>query len=133
MIYPGTLDLTALRHVPFIVQIEFRGYILNGASYDFAVKLRRGAPDPAIVSLNAVLPGAEGVSSVLINDAGTWVTVVTIQIDEDTLDAILPPETSGRKADTDLDLHYDLIITDEVVGRHRWLEGKFIIREGVAT
>jgi hypothetical protein len=134
MIDPGTLDLLVLRNAPRPIVIQFRGYDFTAATFALQVRSRRGATGDPLISLTNQTAGTQGLSVVVTEDAaGTDVSDLTIQIDEATIDALLPAASNGQKAGTDVVLAWDLIITGGGLGKVRWLEGKFIIREGVTV
>jgi hypothetical protein len=133
MIIPATLDLEVQRNAPYLLTLAFEGYDLSEASMDMQVRLRKGAADPALITLTRDTPGDQGLSVVVSEVEGVTVSTTTLQIDEATIDAILPAASNGLKAGSDVELAYDLIITGGGLGRVRWLEGKFWIREGVTV
>lgn len=130
---PGTLNITVLRNVPFLDTIRFVGLDFTGATFAMQVRLRRGAAGDPLLSLTGATAGSQGLSNVLTEEDGIDVSTVTIQIDEATVDALLPATTNGLPAGSDVVLYYDLVIDGGGVGKQRWVEGTFTIHEGVTV
>jgi len=130
---PGTLDITVYRNTPFVDDIRFVGLNFTGGTFALQVRLLPGAAGSALISLTNQTAGTQGLSVVVTTESGVSVSTLKIQIDESTIDTLLPASTNGQKAGTDVVLFYDLIITGGGVAKTRWLEGRFIIAEGVTV
>jgi len=131
MIHPGTRDLVAQRFTPFIHAIDFIGYDFTGATFKMEVRQYRDQAGAALISLIGASAGSEGISvSVATDDDGIPTSTVTIQIDEATLEAVLPYPDSGVKAGSDVALVWDIHITPSGGTKTRWLQGAFILAAG---
>ncbi len=130
---PGTLNLTAYRNVPFLEAIRFVGLDFTGGTFALQVRLLPGTAGSALIGLTNQTAGTQGLSVAVTVESSVNVSTLTIQIDESTIDSLLPASTNGQKAGTDVLLHYDLIITGGGLGKTRWLEGTFTIAEGVTV
>jgi len=130
---PGTLNLTAQRNVPFLEAIRFVGLDFTGGTFALQVRLLPGTAGSALIGLTNQTAGTQGLSVAVTVESSINVSTLTIQIDEATIDALLPASTNGQKAGTDVVLYYDLVITGGGIGKTRWLEGSFTIAEGVTV
>lgn len=130
---PGTLPITVYRNVPFVEPIRFVGYNFTGGTFALQVRTLPGTAGSALIGLTNQTAGTQGLSVAVTTESGISVSTLTIQIDEATIDALLPASTNGQKAGTDVLLHYDLVINGGGVGKVRWLEGTFTIAEGVTV
>lgn len=130
---PGTLTLTVYRNVPFLDSIRFVGLDFTGGTFAMQVRLLPGTAGDPLLSLTNATAGLQGLSVAVTEESGLDVSTLTIQIDEATIDALLPASSNGQKAGTDVALFYDLIITGAGLPKTRWLEGSFIIAEGVTV
>lgn len=131
---PGSLPLTVQRNAPYLPStIDFVGYDFTGGTFALQVRAYRGAAGSALLSLTNQTAGTQGLSVTTSEDEGVTTSHLQIQIDEATIDALLPAVSNGQKAGTDVALYYDLIITGGGVGKTRWLEGSFTIHEGVTV
>jgi len=130
---PGTLNLTAYRNVPFLEAIRFVGFDFTGGTFALQVRLLPGTAGSALIGLTNATAGTQGLSVAVTEESSVDVSTLTIQIDEATIDALLPASTNGQKAGTDVVLYYDLIITATGLAKSRWLEGTFTIAEGVTV
>jgi hypothetical protein len=129
---PGTLNLTVQRNAPYLPDtFDFQGYDFTGATFAMHVRTLRGLTGTALITLAGATAGTQGLSVTTSVAGGVTTSHVQIQIDEATIDAVLPASSNGQKAGTDVVLYYDLIITGGGVGKVRWLEGTFTIHEGV--
>lgn len=128
---PGVRDLTAYRWTPFLNVTEVRGENLTGATFKLQVRLYRDAPGDALINLHNASAGSEGISVSFATVDGLPVSTITVQIDETTIEALLPFPTGGQAPDGVLELRYDLHITPSGGTKARWLEGKFTIAPGV--
>ena len=130
---PGVLNIIAYRNTPFIETIRFAAIDFTGATFALQVRTLPGASGSALISLTNQTAGTQGLSVTTAVETGVTISTLTIQIDEATIDALLPASTNGQKAGTDVNLYYDLIITGGGVAKSRWLEGTFTIAEGVTV
>jgi hypothetical protein len=130
---PGTLNITVYRNVPFLEAIRFVGLDFAGGTFALQVRLLPGTAGDPLISLTNQTAGTQGLSVAVTEEDGLDVSTLTIQIDEATIDALLPASTNGQKAGTDVNLFYDLIITATGFPKSRWLEGSFTIAEGVTV
>lgn len=131
---PGTLALTVQRNAPFLPDtLDFVGYDFTGGTFALQVRLRRGASGDPLLSLTNQTAGTQGLSVTTSVTGGVTTSHLQIQIDEATIDALLPASSNGQKAGTDVELYYDLIMTGAGLGKLRWVEGTFTIHEGVTV
>lgn len=134
---PVTLNLNAPRWAPFVeTPIAFEGYDYSAATFAWAARLYRDAPGSPLISLAGATAGSEGISCVVTVDAESVPTSwLTFQIDEATLEAVLPfTVTSGtpnRKAGANLVLYHDLQITGGGHVKRRRAQGEITIEPGV--
>lgn len=130
---PGTLNLTAYRNVGYLEAIRFSGLDFTGGTFALQVRLLPGTAGSALIGLTNQTAGTQGLSVAVTTESGVTISTLTIQIDEATIDSLLPASTNGQKAGTDVVLYYDLIITATGLAKSRWLEGSFTIAEGVTV
>jgi hypothetical protein len=130
---PGTLPITVYRNVPYVEAIRFVGFDFTGGTFALQVRALPGTAGSALIGLTNQTAGTQGLSVVVTEESSVDVSTLTIQIDESTIDALLPASTNGQKAGTDVVLYYDLIITATGLTKSRWLEGTFTIAEGVTV
>jgi len=130
---PGALDIVVYRNTPFLDSIRFVGLDFTGGTFALQVRLLPGTAGSALIGLTNQTAGTQGLSVAVTTESGVSVSTLTIQIDEATIDTLLPASTNGQKAGTDVVLFYDLIITGGGVPKTRWLEGRFTIAEGVTV
>lgn len=130
---PGTVPITVYRNTPFADSVRFVGLDFTGATFAMQVRLQKAAEGDPLIDLAGATAGSEGLSVIVAEEDGVDVSTVTIQIDEATIDACLPWPANGQKAGTDVELFYDLVITGGGLPKTRWIEGAFIIREGVTV
>lgn len=130
---PGSLDIVVYRNTPFVDDIRFVGPNFTGGTFALQVRLLPGTAGSALIGLTNQTAGTQGLSVVVTTEAGVSVSTLKIQIDEATIDTLLPASSNGQKAGTDVSLFYDLIITGGGLPKTRWLEGRFIIAEGVTV
>jgi hypothetical protein len=127
------LDIVVYRNTPFVDDIRFVGLDFTGATFALQVRLLPGTAGSALIGLTNQAAGSQGLSVVVTTEAAVSVSTLKIQIDEATIDTLLPASSNGQKAGTDVSLFYDLIITGGGLPKTRWLEGRFIIAEGVTV
>ena len=130
----GYLDLSVKRNAPYLETIEFEGLDFTGdTGTKLQVRSHKGAADPADLTLTIQSAGTEGLSWSVATVEGVVISTLTIDIDEATIDALLPASTNGQKAGTDVARYYDLLGTAVGLIRDRLLEGRFNILEGVTV
>ena len=130
---PGTFNLTVQRWAPYVATpFAFEGFDFSAATFAMQVRAYRDAEGAALITLAGATAGTEGISCVVTTDADdvdtSWLTV---QIDEATIEAVLPWPANGQKSNTDVVLYYDLVITGGGYVKTRWLQGTFTIEAGV--
>lgn len=128
---PGTLNFDILRNQPFLDTIRFRGYDFTGATMAMQFRQYRAAEGSPLISLVNATAGSQGLSVVVTTEDGVTISTVTIQIDEATVDAVLPWPANGQKFNTDVTTYHDLKITGGGLTKQRWVQGIAMIREGV--
>jgi hypothetical protein len=125
---PGNLPLEGDRYTPFVRTLTFTGIDLTGATMAAQVRDRK---DGGAVRANLGTTGsatAEGihlVSAGLVE--GVMTSVVTIRMDEATMEAM----PYGTEIGDDLDLWWDMHITPSGGDKQKYLHGVFTIRAGV--
>lgn len=128
---PARADLTARRYQPFILIVDAVGQDWTGADLKLQVRATQSAPGAALIDLSVAAAGSEGLSISVATTLGIPTTTLTIQIDEATLTATTPYPGNGLEPNTPVSLRYDLVVTPSGGIKQRWLEGAFIIVEGV--
>lgn len=127
----GDLPLRAQRWTPFFYSIDFPGFDFTSATFKLQVRQYRDASGDPLIDITNASAGAEGLSVTTAVDDGITTSTVLIQINETTIEGVLPLASSGRPADDpDVPLVWDLHVT--LSGKkQRWLEGSFTIIAGV--
>ncbi len=133
MIEPTTHNLRVQRNAPALITVDLVGYDFTGGTFAMQVRAYRGASGSALISLTNQTAGTQGISVAVVTTGGVPTSTLTIQIDESTIDALLPASTNGQKAGTDVELVYDLVLTGGGFAKSRWLEGTFTIHEGATV
>ena len=130
---PGTLNLTVQRWAPYVATpFIFEGLDFSAATFAMQVRQYRDAEGDPLISLVGAAAGSEGISCAVTTDGdGVDWSYLTVQIDEATIEAVLPWPANGQKANTDVSLYYDLVITGGGYPKTRWVQGSFIIQAGV--
>lgn len=123
MIAPAYVDLRAYRGVSFSDVTGFEGQDYGAAT--FTVELRRfrdapGAPELALTNAPAT---AQGVSVTVTTDDGVPTSAVQIRINETTIEGLAKTRPPGG----DLVLQYALDITGGGLGKHRRMQGAFVV------
>lgn len=135
------LDLTADKRVPFIDEdgatIVFVGENFAGGAYAMHIRNHPGDTGAAIVSLAGATAGTQGISVTYdpdydyVDEKGAEqngpASLVLIQIDESTIEAL----SLGTPSDEPVSLHYDLHVTPSGAPKRVVAAGKFIIKPGV--
>lgn len=129
---PVTLNLTAQRWAAYVeTPIAFEGRDYSEATLAMQLRQYRDATGSPLVSLTTQDAGTQGLSCVVTTDGDdnptSW---ITIQIDEATLEAVLPWPANGQKANTDVVLFHDLVITGGGHAKRRRAAGTFTIQPG---
>lgn len=128
MISPGTLNLTAQRWSPFFHSIAFVGYDFTAGVFAAHFRLLRDAAGDPLIALANAAEGSQGMSLIVTTDDDDVPTsVLTLQIDEATLEPLL---LNAGKAGEDRSIVWDLHITGVDLPKARWLQGSFIIAAG---
>lgn len=134
MIEPTTHNITVPRWVPVLLTIDVEAFDYTGGTFAMQVRSYKDAPGAALISLVNATAGLQGISVVVTTTLGIPTSTFTVQIDEATIEALLPfAVTSGvpnRKPGSDLALVYDLHLTGTDLPKSRWLEGAFTITAG---
>lgn len=128
---PGRFDMAVYRNQLAKITIDFVGYDFSSATFAMQVRLYRGVTGTPLFNLVNAAAGAEGISAGVVTTGGVPTTSVTIQLAEATIDAAVPWPANGLEPGTDVRLKYDLQITPAGGTKQRWLEGDFMIIEGV--
>jgi hypothetical protein len=129
MIYPGNAPLRAFRNAPLIQEITVANYNFSSATFAAQVRAYKDAPGSALITLANATAGSQGISCTY---TGTTSTIL-LQIDEATIDALLPYPTNGVKQGADVVLYWDLMITGGGLIKTRLLQGTFTIEPGVTV
>lgn len=125
---PVTLDLVAYRWAPFIeTPFGFEGFDFSAATIEMQVRLYKDADGAPLIDLAEAAPGTEGVSCALVTVDDVTTSLLTVQIDEATVNAM----PFGGEPGSDAPLRYDLKITGGGLPKTRWFQGKFTIAAGV--
>lgn len=133
MIEPTTLNLRVQRNAPWLMTMAIEGYDFTGGTFAMQVRAYRGAAGSALIGLTNQTAGTQGISVAVVTTGGVPTSTLTFQIDEATIDALLPASTNGQKAGTDVELFHDIVLTGGGLGKSRWFEGAFTIHEGVTV
>lgn len=130
---PGKFNFDIQRHAPFKESLRFKGYDFTGATFAMQFRKYRAAQGDPLIDLENASSGAQGLSVVVTEESGVTISTVTVQINKSTIDATEPWPANGQKAETDVELYYDLKITGGGIPETRWIEGTATIREGVTV
>lgn len=133
----GQLDYPVKRNVPHSDDIIFEALDLTGATLFMQVRAYKGAPGAALLTLENSTAPAEGLSVSVTTTEGVPESTVFIRIDKASIQGLLPFTVTGgspsRAPASDVTLYYDLLITPPDGEEDRYLEGKFIVLEGVSA
>lgn len=132
--------LTAFKRVPFLdldgVTFAFVGENWTGAAFAMHIRNNPGDTGSALISLSGASAGSQGVSvtydaDYLYVDKGVEITapasLVLVQIDEATLEAL----SLGTPSDDPVELHYDLHVTPSGGTKRVAAYGAFNLMPGV--
>lgn len=117
------VDLYAARGVPFTDTTYFEGQDYSSSTFRVEIRHYRDAPGAPLIPLDTVSGTAEGVSVSVTTENGLPVSAVTIRINETTIEGL--QYTSPRGGD--LRLQYALDVTGGGFGKHRRMQGAFIV------
>lgn len=136
------IDLQAYKRVPFVetdgATFVFFGLDWSGADFLMHIRQNPGDTGAPLITLPTAPVGTQGIS-VTIDPAYSYIdpktkeevtglaSLVLIQIDEDTLEAL----SLGSPADCPLKLHYDLHVTPLGQPKQLPVHGKFTLLPGV--
>lgn len=150
MIQPGRYDIGADRWVAFVRTFSFVGIDLSSATFGFQIRLIPDATGSPLVDLpTATAPGVEGVRVAyagtdtvanhiagerldsipagLSSTSSILLSQITIRIEATKIRALPYPAERG----SDVNFHYDLLITAPGKDRDKYLGGVFTVRAGV--
>ncbi len=123
MIGIANVDLHSPRGVPFVDVTDFVGQDYTGATFRMEVRHYRDAP-AALLTLNEqVNPAAEGITVAVRTEDGIPVSAVQIRINETTIEGLQFSSPRGG----DVVLQYALDVTGGGLGKHRRMQGAFIV------
>lgn len=124
MIHPVNVELRAHRGVPFVDVTGFEGVDYTGAAFTLEVRRYPDAPGAPLFALAAASrPDAQGVTVTVEDRDGVPVSFVQSRVSETTLEAIRKSSPRGG----DVVLHYALDVTGGGLGKHRRMQGAFIL------
>lgn len=129
MIFPGNVPLRAYRNTPFVQVFTLANYDLSAATFAAQVRSYRDAPGSPLITLGNASAGSQGISCTYSAPTSTFI----IQIDEATIDALLPYPANGVKQGADVPLYWDLHVTGGGLIKTRLLQGTFTIEPGVTA
>ena len=128
---PVTVPITVQRWAPYLyAPFAIRGLDMAAATFAMHVRQYRDAAGSPLISLTGQAAGTEGVSCVYATENAYSTSLITIQINEATIEAVLPFPGSGVKAGASVELVYDLQITGGGLPKTRWFQGAFTIEPG---
>lgn len=125
---PVAVNIRVQRYAPFVeVPFGIQGIDMSAATFSMHVRQNLDeATGAALISLSGAAAGTQGVSVSLTVEAGVTTSLITIQIDKATINAL----PKAGKAGADLTLYYDLKITGGGLPETRWFEGTFTVEAG---
>ena len=129
MIQPGNVPLRAFRNAPFVQPITVANYDFSAATFAAQVRAYKDAPGAALITLGNALAGSQGISCSYVAPTST----IILEIDEATIDALLPYPANGVKQGADVELYWDFIVTGGGLIKSRLLQGTFTIEPGVTV
>lgn len=129
MIIPGNVPLRVYRNTPFVQVITVANYNFSAATFAAQVRAYRDAPGSALITLGNAAAGSQGISCTYSAPTST----IILQIDEATIDALLPFPANGVKAGADVNLFWDFHVTGGGLVKTRLLQGTFTIEPGVTV
>ena len=130
----ANFPLSAFKRVPFLTEIAILGPDYTGADFAMHVRNFEGDTWSPLISLADATAGTQGVSvtydaAFIYDDAGSEApaSIIAIQIDEATLEAIALNNPTNKV----LTLYYDLHVTPTGEAKRVELYGTFSIYPGV--
>lgn len=129
MIVPGNAPLRAYRNTPLVQVITVANYDFSAATFAAQVRSYRDAPGSALITLGNATAGLQGFSCTYSSPTST----ITMQIDEATIDALLPYPANGVKQGADVVLYWDMHVTGGGLIKTRLLQGTFTIEPGTTV
>lgn len=123
MIGIANVDLYAPRGVPFVDVTDFVGQNYDGATFRMEVRPFRDAPTLAFALDQQANPAAQGISVAVRTENGLPVSAVQIRVNETTIEALQFSSPRGGN----VVLQYALDITGGGFGKHRRMQGSFIV------
>lgn len=132
----ANINLAAFKRTPFVIDIAIVGPNYTGAAFAMHIRNHAGDTGSPLITLSAATAGTQGVSAaydpayIYVRD-GEEITapasIVTIQVDEATLEALSLNNPTGKA----VALEYDLHITPSGDIKRVALFGSFAIYPGV--
>lgn len=127
------LNIVAFKRVPFVDDVVILGPDYTGAAFAMHIRSRNGDTGTPLISLSNASAGTQGISvtydaSYIYNDAGDEApaSLILIQIDEATLEAL----SLNNPTEKPVDLVYDLHVTPSGGVKRVELYGQFTIYPG---
>lgn len=127
------LNISAFKRTPFVDDIAILGPDYTGAAFLMHIRNKNGDTGSPLISLAGATAGSQGISvaydaDYIFNSSGDTspASIITIQIDEATIEAI----SLNNPTEKPLDLVYDLHVTPTGEPKRVELFGQFIIRPG---
>lgn len=129
----ANLNIAAFKRTPFIDDIAILGPNYTGATFLMHIRNKNGDTGTPLISLAGATAGTQGISvtynaAYIYNEAGDTApaSLILIQIDEATLEAL----ALNNPADKPVELAYDLHVTPSGGIKRVELFGQFIINPG---
>lgn len=125
---PVNVPLRVSRYAPFVeAPFAIRGLDMSAATFAMHVRQNRDeATGTALITLAGATAGTQGISVSVVTVDAVDTSILTVQIDKATINAI----PKAGKAGQDVVLVYDLKITGGGLPETRWFEGSFTIAAG---
>lgn len=127
------LNIVAFKRVPFVDDVVILGPDYTGAAFAMHIRSRNGDTGTPLISLSNASAGTQGISvtydaSYIYNEAGDEApaSLILIQIDEATLEAL----SLNNPTEKPVDLVYDLHVTPSGGVKRVELYGQFTIYPG---
>jgi len=127
------LNIAAFKRVPFVDDVAILGPDYTGAAFAMHIRNRNGDTGTPLVALATATAGAQGVSvaydaTYIYNEAGDEApaSIITIQINEATLEAL----SLNNPTQKPVALEYDLHVTPSGGVKRVELFGQFTINPG---
>lgn len=127
------LNIAAFKRTPFVDDVAVLGPNWTGAAFLMHIRNKNGDTGTPLISLATATAGTQGISvtynaAYVYDDAGSTApaSLVLIQIDEGTLEAL----ALNNPTDKPVELAYDLHVTPSGGRKAVELYGQFIINPG---